>query len=179
MDSDTENTCSICNKQFDEGQNTTTVKIIGLNTLIQTSQEKNDDKWKLWEGKLSIKVHTQCQKNYIKKRSSDVALDRPRKKKRSLEGDTQPSSSSSRNVSMEACYESGVDSPSLLAAYDIFAFNYEESCIICIKKLDRRNKEVIKYSGKAVKEILISYMQNRESDHKQFVIDFRVIKFFK
>ncbi|CAH2099517.1 unnamed protein product [Euphydryas editha] len=122
--------CTVCDKPLQNGNSIRTVHTKGLTTFIKNSKAREDNKWKLWDGKLSYEFHESCVKAYSRSR---LAF-RPRKNpklKQSPELDVPPFSSSTLSASF-----SDID-PMILAHSD---FDFKNLCLFCGKNWDRAHK---------------------------------------
>ncbi|XP_044760396.1 uncharacterized protein LOC123317849 [Coccinella septempunctata] len=127
MDQDQVEICTICDGRLDSETGVIVVKKKGIQTFIEKSKLKGDDKWKLWENHDHVTFHDKCRKRYAA--SSDQTI---RKKKLSNESSfrenrvlSQPSTSTMQPH-----------------ASKLLKFDFNDLCIICTKPLDRKNKTV-------------------------------------
>lgn len=136
MDDDT--ICTICGEPMTRQSETdpiTQVHNRGLNTSRDISTSRKDDKFKSWEGKVSMFFHEKCRKGY-----SALRLTVKRKRVSS----TSLNSSTNSDVT------------------DVAYFN--EHCFICDKKLDRRHNKVSTVQHQDTYQKLITVASQRNDE---------------
>lgn len=131
--------CTLCSQPLQESEDLVNVQRKGLNTFIEKSKAKQDNKWKHWDGRSSITFHTACRKRYSasssnppKKRKSESPASESalpsHKKRKSLENN-EPSAYDSSTKNAPTAESSSI--PSLTSD-----FKFSDSCFICGKLLD-------------------------------------------
>lgn len=139
--------CTICGQLLHNETPIRTVQAKGLANLINNSKIRLDDKWKLWDGKVSYDFHENCVKSYSRLRSSDIPRKKPKlEKPREL---NLPPSSSSSTIQVPVTIPVPVSSSGINSTKSSsLNFDYKNLCIFCGKNWDKHHKigHVIKNS---------------------------------
>lgn len=146
---DEDKICTVCDKPILAEESSRNVRKKGLETFIEKSRSRKDDKWKSWKNLNSTMLHDSCRKRYLSLSNNPATTI----KKQKLSG--------SENVVANIVQAPPARAP--LSTTHESEFDYSELCIVCKNPLERKNNIVRALNCEFSQETFLDYAKSKHA----------------